>query len=240
MKKILTISVLGVSALAMMTANAATTSNSSPITTTNRVDISSISSPSIANTFKSGVYITGQLGYADTNLDNKTNFTDTNFTPNNSSDTNLSNNGFAGRLAIGYQFNPYLAIETGYLQLGSTAVNGTVEKQPLKLKLRENAFDLVGKGIYPICDNFNIYAKAGIAYLTTKVSAHTDATITSASNLPGNNLNKDTLAPEVGVGLSYNLASNIAVDTSWTHIQTLNNRQGNVDFAAVGLNYYFG
>lgn len=84
-KKILSTTVLSVSALAAMTANAAAP----------------------------GVYVTGQVGYADTNMASKTNVFDLagNFVDVPKRDQNLSNNGLAGRVAIGYQFNQNFAVE---------------------------------------------------------------------------------------------------------------------------------
>lgn len=51
---------------------------------------------------------------------------------------------------------------------------------------------------------------------------------------------KHKWAPEAAVGVSYNITSNLFVDTSWTHIQPLGkNKSGNIDFVAVGLGYNF-
>ena len=79
-KKILSTTVLGVSALGVMAANAAAP----------------------------GVYVTGQVGYANTHMGSKTQISDL-ISRNASKDTDLSNNGLAGRLAIGYQFNQNFA-----------------------------------------------------------------------------------------------------------------------------------
>ena len=77
-KKVLTTTVLGVSALTVMAANAAAP----------------------------GVYVTGQLGYANTHMGSKTNIADINkntpaafnFSSNNGNDTNLANNGLSAKL----------------------------------------------------------------------------------------------------------------------------------------------
>lgn len=226
-KKVLTTTVLGVSALTVMAANAAAP----------------------------GVYVTGQLGYANTHMGNKTNITDINkntpagfvFEANDAKISNLSNNGLAGRIAIGYQFNQNFAVETGYLRLGSKKIEGSLLQDHRKdtLQLQQNAIDFVGKGILPIAANVNVYGKLGVAYLTTdlegKVTGDDSEPDLKAELNKAANVTKHKFAPEVALGVSYDITPNVSVDTSWTHIQPLGkNKPGNIDFVAVGLGYNFG
>ncbi|MEN9450654.1 MAG: hypothetical protein RJA83_1272 [Pseudomonadota bacterium] len=139
-KRIIAVSVLGVSALGMMAANAT----------------------------PNGAYVTGQLGYAATGNQFKG-------SKGLRSDVTIgksqkSAKGLAGRIAIGYQFTPHWAAELGYLQLGKQKSDFTsITKITQVVTINQHAFDVVGKGIYPINDKFNVYAKAGMAYLVTDV-----------------------------------------------------------------------
>ena len=211
-KRIIAVSVLGVSSLGMVAANATT----------------------------NGIYVVGQAGYAATHMKDKIAlYPVAGLKP-------MPNGGIAGRLGIGYQFNPNLAVELGYLQLPTlktTTPGGTIPSGawliPGTETLKQNAIDVAAKGILPITDKFNAYAKLGVAYLTS--------TVTSKFNgIKGNqneyfNIAKHKFAPEVGLGVSYNVTNNVFVDTSWTHIQPMGkSRPGNVDFAAVGIGYSFG
>ena len=48
-------------------------------------------------------------------------------------------------------------------------------------------------------------------------------------------------APEAGVGVTYNISSNVFVDTAYTHIHPIGkNKPSNIDFATVGIGYSFG
>ena len=229
-KKVLSTAVLSISALAVMSANAAAP----------------------------GVYISGQLGYADTHMGDKSNIADINknlaknnfksltIKPINPRDTDLTNNGLAGRIALGYQFNPNFALEAGYLRLSSSRVAGTSYK-PLgvgqgTLTLQQNVIDFLAKGIIPISDKFNLYGKAGLAYVNSAISANIPTIPPTQGNLNGvTDVARYKLAPEVALGVSYDLSSHVSVDTSWTHIQAFGkSRPGNIDFVAVGLSYNFG
>lgn len=224
-KKVLSTTVLSVSILAAMTANAAV-----PDVTT--------------NVGTSGIYVTGQIGYADTGSDLLVHYY-------NLPDKQLLNNGLAGRVALGYQFNQNFAVEAGYLHLGSgkvdfedPTVNNVNTHDTISEKIKQRAVDLVGKGIIPISSNANVYAKFGVAYISTDIKG----TETINGNPPQNhdlndyyNIAKHNWATEAAVGVSYNITPNLSVDTSWTHIQPLGNKKpGNINFVAVGLGYNFG
>ena len=210
LKKIIAVSVLGVSSLGMVAANATT----------------------------NGIYITGQAGYADTHMKDKMTIHDA-----VGSGFVIPNTGLAGRLAVGYQFNQNLAIELGYLQLHNQT--GTLKLAPTSawnagtMKLKQNAIDIAVKGILPITDKFDAYAKLGAAYLTSTIIGKFGNAKDNYNQYFG--IDQHTLAPEAAVGASYNVTQNMFVDASLTHIQPMGkNRPGNVDFAAVGIGYSFG
>ncbi len=231
LKKVLTTAVLGVSALGVMAANAAAP----------------------------GVYVSGQLGYANTHMGPKANINQLSFDSGKDlisiGGTSLANNGLAGRLAIGYQFNQNFAVELGYLQLASKKANKIFKDGDADdtisaaMKLNQNAIDLVLKGILPIASNFNVYGKLGAAYLTTTATANFDFRDPSHGQAPNITVEanqfigvaKHKWAPEAAIGVSYDITRNVSIDTSWTHIQPVGkNRPGNIDFVAVGLGYSFG
>jgi len=203
LRKIVLTSVLASSTLAVMTANAA---------------------------LPSGLYVSGQVGYADTNRPSTLN-------------PNLANDGLAGRLAIGYKLIPSFAVELGYLQLPTTEVSKYTPWHFATLSNQQHAIDVVAKGILPITSNVNIYGKLGAAYLTTQIQG-----TKTVDNIPvtvdlnsQQGIEKRQWAPEVAIGMGYDITPNVSVDTSLTHIQTIgNNRPGNIDFLAVGVAYTFG
>lgn len=100
-----------------------------------------------------------------------------------------SNDNFAGRLFVGYQFNPYIAVEAGYTkyfedvqstsnysgkgQIGEGIWLGPITYYNAKANLTltnqisaENVADLNAKLMYPIANSpFSVYAKIGAAYV---------------------------------------------------------------------------
>lgn len=184
----------------------------------------------------SGLYVSGQVGYASTHMKSRLPLL---------LGPSLANDGLAGRLAIGYKIIPNLAVELGYLQLPQEKANLALPKLPPQLvtSLKQHAIDVAAKGILPITSNVNLYGKLGAAYLTTQIQGKiTGTSLPSTIDLSSTvGIDKHQWAPEVAVGMGYDITPNVSVDTSLTHIQTMgNHRPGNIDFLAVGVAYTFG
>jgi OOP family OmpA-OmpF porin len=261
-KKIITISLFSISALAMMTAHAAIPSeattqtkkqntkkhsklaHTTPLAKSKPAPIAKVSTPKNDAPFSQttlslesesglpeGLYVGGQVGYADTHMGARL----------NPISNNLSNNGLAGRLAIGYKLNQNFAIEAGYLQLQDTKLS--LKSSSHTISNEQNAIDLVGKSTFPLTHNVNLYGKLGVAYLTTQLEErYTLSGVPVTENLNSEaGVAKHKWAPEVAIGMGYDVTKNVSVETSFTHIQPLgNNRPGNINFLAVGMGYNFG
>ncbi len=177
-----------------------------------------------------GLYVSGQAGYADTHMKSRL---------SSSTGIALANDGLAGRIALGYKITPNFGLEVGYLQLSEGKSNFPQDTQYNK----QHAIDVAAKGMLPITQNVNIYGKLGVAYLTTELKKDaTDKGIPISTDLnQAEGIAKHKWAPEVAVGMGYDITPNVTVDTSLTHIQPMgNNRPGNIDFLAVGVSYNFG
>lgn len=154
-------------------------------------------------------------------------------------------NNFAGRVFVGYDFHKNFAVEFGYDHFfAKPKANGTVlindEYVDYSAKVKSVfAFDLMGKIKANVCDNFGVYAKAGVAYLHSKWSIDVPAAVDdfSAGNHHSFNL-------AYGVGVSYDFLSNWTADLSWNHINgnqkiTSSNLQPYANSLMLGIAYKF-
>ncbi|OIZ98466.1 hypothetical protein BEV13_06730 [Rickettsiella grylli] len=203
-----------------------------------------ISALSVMAAHASDIYVTGQAGYANNHLGKH--LTQLYQSRGGPEIFKIGGSGFAGRLAIGYQLNPYFATELGYLRLenqtgkATTNPNPPPSYAPATETLKQNALDVAAKGILPVTDKLNVYGKLGVAYLTSTITSHFGNVKDNQNAWFG--VKKHIFAPEAAIGASYNLTPNVFVDTSLTHIQTIGykHKPGNIDFAAVGIGYTFG
>ncbi len=182
-----------------------------------------------------GLYLSGQVGYADTHMKDKTTIPIRGTTTT----TNLENSGISGRFAAGYLFNPYWAIELGYLQLKEKTLKGGSASNPFSISLQQYVIDFAGKALIYLPSHLNLYGKLGLAHLVSKLDASVGNQSREFNSLFG--IRRYKLFPEFGIGLNYIIHKNFPIELAWTHIQTVGYQTpGNIDFIALGASYYFG
>lgn len=194
---------------------------------------------------EAGPYIGGQIGYGNVHQGgfSNTQLSEVGIVSSNTS----SDSGVAGRVFGGYQINQYFAAELGYSKFSNATAKTTVQTSPfssatLDGTIKTYAVDLVGKAILPLQCGFNIYGKAGAAYLSET------ADVTATINTPGGAIRikesdkESHVYPTFGAGVGYEVTKNIVADVSWNHIQVVGNSTDlkNTDLVAVGLSYNFG
>jgi OmpA-OmpF porin, OOP family len=129
-------------------------------------------------------------------------------------------NGFGGRVFLGYDFHKNFAVEAGYAYFGNTAKIMAVEdgKEAQLAGIKTSAFDLVGKAKIPVSNGFGIYAKAGVGYLQSK--GFHDNVINDLLHIDTGIIRESDSESHVGLvyglGVSYDITPNIITDLSWT------------------------
>jgi opacity protein-like surface antigen len=109
-----------------------------------------------------------------------------------------NNSGFAWNANLGYQFSRYFAIETGYTQFPDMTETRTFLGVTSSSKNTFYGFDLLLKGILPVTNNFNLFAKAGAMYFSAQ---HTLLYSKSYYEID----------PEAGLGVSYDITQHVAI-----------------------------
>jgi OmpA-OmpF porin, OOP family len=177
---------------------------------------------------------------------------------NGSQTSSLTDSGISGRAYLGYQINQYIGAELGFTQFHniSSSVNGTVTTfGPLtppgsstvngSSSITTNAVDLVAKATLPLPNNFNLYGKAGAAYVNQYTSYSGTTTISGTTYGAANGtITEHALRPTFGLGVSYNITPNWVADVSWNRIQqvgssTSQNDIPSSDLFGAGLTYFF-
>lgn len=177
---------------------------------------------STANASMPGFYAGGQLGYGNTN-----------YSKGDANATSIDKSRLAGRLFGGYQFNPSFAAELGYTKFSDTKFKNINNIPGSKFTLKQQAIDLVGKGILPLDNKFSAYGVLGGAYLMADGKASVDGESAKGD--------ENKLFPTFGVGLSYDITPNVPVDISWRRIQKTGGTDlKSADFYSVGIAYNFG
>lgn len=138
----------------------------------------------------------------------------------------IDNIGFGGRIYAGYQWDANWAAEIGYTYYPLTHFNN-INQTGFNGRINETASDLMGKFIIPFSCKLNGYGKLGFAHINAGKEA----------NLPGGN--KSEFCPTYGLGLSYDITTNVPIDISWRRVQQIGSI-ADADLLAIGISYHFG
>ncbi len=202
-----------------------------------------------------GLYVGGQVGYGSNNSSaSSLNADSTTLTYNAPymstrvqniqapAKVDVDNDGIAGRVYLGYQFNKYLSLETGYTQYSDTEVNNIAGFSGTDLSLYEGAIDAVGKFSLPITQRINLYAKGGAAYVmaqNVKSSANIAKTgfLNYEADFDYSTNNVDEFRPTYGFGVSFDITKRLSTDLSWSQIVGGNNIP-TTNFTSLGLAFH--
>jgi len=171
-----------------------------------------------------GFYVLGQIGSGDTHAE-----------ASDAAALSISNKAvLTGRVAGGYRFNQNFATEIGYTRFSGVDFFNVNGISGYNASLRKKAIDFVAKPMLPLSNNFNVYAKLGLAYFKTSGSTF----VNGASYLSYS----DSWDPVLGLGLGYDIASDVLVDLAWMRLQNTGGKGSipSADFYSIGLAYCFG
>lgn len=155
----------------------------------------------------------------------------------------VNNDGFAGRGYLGYQFSKYFSLEGGYTQYATTKISNIYGISGQDETLHQGAADGVLKATLPIGSRFNVFAKAGEAYVFGEKI--TDATGTVSATNP-NQLQSvtykkedvDTFRPTYGLGMGLIVTQRVSLDFAWSHIASGSGIQ-DTQLLTLGVAYHF-
>lgn len=201
----------------------------------------SVLSACVVNAGQTGVYFGGQVGQMRVQSDSQGADSVNEFigtvTPITVSP--MKKTGMAGRLFLGYQISKYAAIETGYTRFSS------IDFEPqtsffVNPSVSSSVLDIAGKAIFPIQDQFEVYAKAGAAYTMIKASYFKPTVTVSggAVTVKGSSERDNKMRPEFGIGATYYFNPNWSVDVSATRVMAKSYIK-NIDLFSVGIAYHF-
>ncbi len=153
-----------------------------------------LSVSSITSAHDQGWYIGGGLGRANADISSR----DIVGSPP------VSGPGKGGKLFAGYQVNPNLAVEAGYLAFGSVRANGPTPSTNGKIKTK--ALNLNAVASLPFNDVFALAAKAGV--FNSRISKSGNLSYTGRT--PSNNTGLD-----YGFGAQVNINENVALQAAY-------------------------
>lgn len=150
-----------------------------------------------------------------------------------------------GSLIVGYDLNHWLAIEGGlHAQQMSQLMWATSSFATgfIDTTIDTRSISLAAKLSQPLAWGFSAYAKPGIAYTSTEVELIGNATIFGISGQGRYNETKDTVHPNLEVGLDYafndHFSAGIGYERQFNAV-SLRDDHYSLDTFKLGLRYHF-
>lgn len=151
------------------------------------------------------------------------------------------NRGIGYKLFGGYQFNPYIALESGYFDLGRFGYTATVSAPAAgtvtgTLKLRGVNLDLVGS--LPLTEDFSVLGRFGGSYAQTRDHFTTTGALTVANPDP----TKKAWNYKFGAGFEYDIirAISVRIEAERYRVNDAVGNRGDIDLFSAGLVFRFG
>ncbi len=126
--------------------------------------------------------------------------------------SSLDDTGDAWALHVGYRFNPYVAVEVGYVEFGKFRYEAELDNFPLdaSVRFRSNGPLIAALGILPLGERFDLYGRGGVYFADTRIRQRvvdiTDNSVVFSQEDRASS--KDLFA---GVGAAWNINENYAL-----------------------------
>ena len=197
-----------------------------------------------------GFYVFGGLGYskADTDVTNQS-YADQDFRAN----LHVDEDSIGVKLAAGYRFNDYFAVEGSYVYLGKAEATlsamGTIIGYDVdgeaKASMKAHVLAVDAVGIYPVTDKVELFAKAGVGVGYVKTEASASGTVDGYTGSVGLFSESDTrVFPKLGLGAEFKVAKNVAVRAEYERYFGVSKDSdysidADYDLLSVGVKYTF-
>ncbi len=136
-------------------------------------------------------------------------------------------------LTLGYDLNPNLAVEAGYVNLGSLGYQSNATAGAVTGSVKSQGFTLAAKGTLPLANGFSAYGKLGL------IDARSDL---RTSGLSTTNTREYSVRPMLGLGVSYDITPQVATQLEWNHYSDLggaSTSEASFNTVSVGMRYKF-
>jgi OOP family OmpA-OmpF porin len=140
---------------------------------------------------------------------------------------------------VGYQFNPYLAVEGGYFNLGGFhALANTDPRTSFRGKTKLFGWNLDLVGIMPFTEDFSAFARVGVTRNDTSNTYSSNGLV----DVTGYNEDGNYTKHKYGLGLQYDISPifTVRLEAERYRLDDLIAHSGDVDLYSLGLVLRFG
>jgi len=185
-----------------------------------------------------GPYILGEVTHSNLSLEKGTFNNDLTAAGATGLTSREDGSGNQWRLQAGYKFNPYFAIEAGYIDLGQADYKASFAGGTAKGSEKAGGIDLAVLGMIPVMDKLSVFGKAGL--VLAKVETRLNSGAPAATNIKDSSTE---VRPLLGAGAAYNVWKNVDLRFDYDHVFDIgkSGKSGKMsdDMLSAGISYNF-
>lgn len=161
--------------------------------------------------------------------------------------SSLDDSDTAWSIFGGYRFNPYLAVEVGYVDLGSAEyrssgtvnLSGSVTPASFNMDFSSTGFTVATLGSLPLGEMFDVHARLGIFFSDMEIDMSTTIGTGSASD----QLSASSEDVFYGLGAAWHFGGNWSLSGDWQRYDAVGDEEetgeGDIDVLSLSLAYKF-
>lgn len=169
---------------------------------------------------ESGVYFGASFGWSEVSSNTTVKYSDSIDGVYDSMKSDFSGSDFAYNIFLGYDFNKYVGVEIGYLDLGVPTDTYKIEDEGTykeKVEVELHGMDLALIGRYPFENNFDVHGKLGVIWWTPKI---TDKfTEVDYGYWDKTTVEQDATDLLYGVGIGYTFDEHLVFSVDWQNFE---------------------
>ena len=185
-----------------------------------------------------GPYIVGEVSHSNLSLDKGAFHKDLTAAGATGLSSKDDGSGNQWRIQAGYKFNPNLAIEGGYIDLGQANYKANFAGGSANATEKAGGFDLAVLGMYPITDSLSVFAKGGV--IVAKVDTKLNSAVLPAVYVSDSSTE---VRPLAGAGFTYGVIKNVDLRFDYDHVFGIGNSSKGVsmddNIVSAGISYSF-
>lgn len=142
--------------------------------------------------------------------------------------------GAGGKVYLGYDFNPNVGIEAGYVNFGRASYRN--DNNSVRLRTKPESLYLAVTGTIPVSEQFSVFGKVGAS--ANRVRLDTDIFPVGFHDSD----KKSRTTAMVGVGLSYAISNTTSLVAEYENFGKVYNENGDhlkADLASIGVRFRF-
>jgi OmpA-OmpF porin, OOP family len=151
--------------------------------------------------------------------------------------SSLDNSTTTWGAQVGYDFNDYVGLEVGYVDLGTAQYDATYQNESVRNRFESSGLTLAVTGTFPFSGQFDVHGRAGVLFSDTRSTEKFKDLLTGDTQGDGTKGTDNDFF--LGVGAGWNINHTFTLRLDYTHFMKVGTEdetgEANIDMVTIGF-----